>query len=61
MDIARKRISLSMRLDDPKTPKVEGAKARTNKSTGTSKSGQSAPITNSAMGNAFAAAFKKGK
>ena len=61
VDIARKRIALSMRLDDPTTPNSEGAKSRINKSTSTAKNTQSTPITNSAMGNAFAAAFKKGK
>lgn len=57
VDIPRKRIALSMRLDDqPSSGKnVESVKREHKPNTA-----KSAPVaTNSAMGNAFAAAFKK--
>lgn len=61
VDIARKRIALSMRLDDPTTPKQEGYKSTNSKPANHSKNNNSSTLGNSAMGNAFAAAFKKGK
>ncbi|OCG12842.1 Tex family protein [Gilliamella apicola] len=61
VDIARKRIALSMRLDDPATPKQEGYKSTNSKPANHSKNNNSSTLGNSAMGNAFAAAFKKGK
>ena len=61
VDIARKRIALSMRLDDPATPKQEGHKSINSKPANHSKNNNRTTLNNSAMGNAFAAAFKKGK
>ena len=61
VDIARKRIALSMRLDDPATPKQEGHKSINSKPANHSKNNNRSTLSNSAMGNAFAAAFKKGK
>lgn len=56
VDIARKRIALSMRLhEQPATTKNTH---QPRKSTSVNQT-KSAPINNSAMGNAFAAAFKK--
>ena len=59
VDIARKRIALSMRLDDTATPKLDSSRSANNKVS--NKNQSAATLTNSAMGNAFAAAFKKGK
>ena len=59
VDIARKRIALSMRLDDTATPKQDSSRSANNKVS--NKNQSAATLTNSAMGNAFAAAFKKGK
>ena len=59
VDIARKRIALSMRLDEAATSKVEN-----NKSLSASSNNKHRPIAtqaNSAMGNAFAVAFNKNK
>ena len=59
VDIARKRIALSMRLDDTATPKLDSSRSANNKVS--NKNQSAATLTNSAMGDAFAAAFKKGK
>ncbi|WP_392560480.1 Tex family protein [Orbus mooreae] len=57
VDIPRKRIALSMRLDDQA---ALGKTTETSKKEHKSSGSKPAPIaTNSAMGNAFAAAFKK--
>ncbi|RKS86953.1 uncharacterized protein DES39_0159 [Orbus hercynius] len=57
VDIARKRIALSMRLDDDTTSIKNNESPRRDAKATNTKSVQAA--TNSAMGNAFAAAFKK--
>lgn len=60
VDIPRKRIALTMRLDDAVTTKAEANKSQ-HRSNQTLKNHNAPSSTNSAMGNAFAAAFKKGK
>lgn len=57
VDIPRKRIALSMRLDEQAAPVKSGESTRSEHKSSTPKSASLA--TNSAMGNAFAAAFKK--
>ncbi|MFC3122606.1 Tex family protein [Agaribacter flavus] len=63
VDVARKRISLTMRLDDETRPdtkqKPSSAKTRSNKPS--SKHRPKPLQTNAAMGNAFAEAFAKAK
>jgi protein Tex len=61
VDIARKRIALSMRLDDPATLKSNVDKPGHNKSFANTKNNRTSSLANSTMGNAFAVAFKKGK
>ncbi|MCX8730825.1 RNA-binding transcriptional accessory protein [Gilliamella sp. B2969] len=60
VDIPRKRIALTMRLDDAVTTKAEANKSQ-HRSNQALKNHNAPSSTNSAMGNAFAAAFKKGK
>ena len=58
VDIARKRIALSMRLDDSTLAKVDNKSANMSSN---NKHQLATTKANSAMGNAFAAAFKKNK
>jgi protein Tex len=61
VDIPRKRIALTMRLDDSAlSNKQEDNRSAKNRSHA-SKQNNNSSLSNSAMGNAFAAAFKKGK
>lgn len=57
VDIARKRIALSMRLDDPINNSNSSEQPKKVLKTNNTKVSQN--TSNSAMGNAFAAAFKK--
>ncbi|WP_449290033.1 Tex family protein [Orbus sturtevantii] len=57
VEIARKRIALSMRLDDPAISSKDSEQGRKENRSLNAKSSQAA--ANNAMGNAFAAAFKK--
>ncbi|GLS83487.1 Tex family protein [Paraferrimonas haliotis] len=65
VDVARKRVSLTMRLDEKAAP----AKPKSNKASAKGKPARRAasprskpaPATNAAMGNAFAEAFAKAK
>ncbi|OCG22514.1 Tex family protein [Gilliamella sp. App4-10] len=62
VDIPRKRIALTMRLDDPTSLTKQDNNRSYKIRTQTSKqNSHSATLGNSAMGNAFVAAFKKGK
>jgi protein Tex len=62
VDISRRRIALTMRLDDPTSSTKQDNNRSSKLRTQTSKqNSHSATLGNSAMGNAFAAAFKKGK
>lgn len=68
VDVQRKRISFTMRLDDTPAPAAEkrpqGSKAKSSKPKQGNRSGggrQSAQPSNAAMGNAFADAFAKAK
>lgn len=68
VDVQRKRISFTMRLDDTPAPAAEkrpqGSKAKSGKPKQSNRSGggrQSAQPSNAAMGNAFADAFAKAK
>ncbi|OCG21954.1 RNA-binding transcriptional accessory protein [Gilliamella sp. App2-1] len=62
VDIPRKRIALTMRLDDPTSLTKQDNNRSSKIRTQTSKqNSHSATLGNSAMGNAFVAAFKKGK
>jgi len=58
IDIARKRIALSMRLDDPAVSITQSSQ-QPRKEIRTTNPKPSAAASNNAMGNAFAAAFKK--
>lgn len=58
VEIARKRIALSMRLDDQASSSVKNIQGQ-NKESRPINTKQANPVSNSAMGNAFAAAFKK--
>ncbi|OCG59641.1 Tex family protein [Gilliamella sp. Fer4-1] len=61
VDIPRKRIALTMRLDDPaSSTKQEDSRSSKSRSH-TNKQNNTPSLGNSAMGNAFAAAFKKSK
>lgn len=61
VDIARKRISLTMRMDEQPQAKTTASPARSNKASGAApKASKQAPEqANAAMGNAFAAALAK--
>ncbi|OCG09036.1 RNA-binding transcriptional accessory protein [Gilliamella sp. wkB178] len=61
VDIARKRIALTMRLDDAVMPKQNSSKSANGKSVTAKPQKHNHSIGNSAMGNAFAAAFNKNK
>ena len=61
VDIPRKRIALSMRLDDPASPKADNRKFINERSVNNTKKQHSSSMTNNVMGNAFATAFKKNK
>lgn len=58
VEIARKRIALSMRLDDQASSSVKNIQGQ-NKESRPINTKQANPVSNSAMGNAFAEAFKK--
>jgi len=58
VEIARKRIALSMRLDDQTSSSAKNTQGQ-NKESRPINTKQANPVSNSAMGNAFAAAFKK--
>ena len=61
VDIARKRIALTMRLDDAVMPKQDSTKPANGKSVTVNSQNHNHSMGNSAMGNAFAAAFNKNK
>lgn len=66
VDLARKRIALTMRLDDPLTPpstqaSSDGAKTKRGAPPSSRNSNATSLPANSAMGNAFAAALGKAK
>ncbi|WP_294609645.1 Tex family protein [uncultured Gilliamella sp.] len=61
VDIARKRIALTMRLDDAVMPKQDSTKPANGKSVTAKSQNHNHSMGNSAMGNAFAAAFNKNK
>jgi protein Tex len=61
VDIPRKRIALSMRLDDPAAPKTDNRKFANERSVNNTKKQHSSSMSNNVMGNAFATAFKKNK
>ncbi|OCG40941.1 RNA-binding transcriptional accessory protein [Gilliamella sp. Fer2-1] len=61
VDIPRKRIALTMRLDDPASLTKQEDNRSSKSRSHTSKQNNTPSLGNSAMGNAFAAAFKKGK
>jgi protein Tex len=61
VDIPRKRIALSMRLDDHAAPKNDNRKFINERSVNNTKKQHSSSMTNNVMGNAFATAFKKNK
>ena len=61
VDIARKRIALTMRLDDAVMPKQDSTKPANGKSVTVKSQNHNHSMGNSAMGNAFAAAFNKNK
>ena len=71
VDVARKRISFTMRLDDTPTPSARPAKngptankgkaQRPRNDKGSKRNTGNAQPQNSAMGNAFADAFAKAK
>lgn len=58
VEIARKRIALSMRLDDQTSSSAKNTQGQ-NKESRPINTKQANTVSNSAMGNAFAAAFKK--
>lgn len=58
VEIARKRIALSMRLDDQASSSTKNTQGQ-NKEHRPMNTKQANPVSNSAMGNAFAAALKK--
>lgn len=58
VEIARKRIALSMRLDDQASSSTKNIQGQ-NKEHRPMNTKQANPVSNSAMGNAFAAALKK--
>jgi protein Tex len=61
VDIPRKRIALTMRLDDPASLTKQEDNRSSKSRSHTSKQNNMPSLGNSAMGNAFAVAFKKGK
>ncbi|NUF48441.1 Tex family protein [Gilliamella sp. ESL0250] len=62
VDISRRRIALTMRLDDPTSlTKQDDSRSYKSRSHASKPNNKSLQLGNSAMGNAFAAAFKKGK
>ncbi|WP_085246726.1 Tex family protein [Gilliamella mensalis] len=62
VDIPRKRIALTMRLNDPTSlTKQDVSRSTKNRTHASKPNNNSSLLGNSAMGNAFAAAFKKGK
>jgi protein Tex len=61
VDIPRKRIALTMRLDDPASLTKQEDNRSSKSRSHTSKQNNTPSLGNSAMGNAFAAAFKNNK
>ncbi|OCG58450.1 RNA-binding transcriptional accessory protein [Gilliamella sp. Nev5-1] len=61
VDIPRKRIALTMRLDDPASSTKQKDSRSSKSRSHTNKQNNTPLLGNSAMGNAFAAAFKKSK
>lgn len=61
VDVARKRIGLSMRLDEQASAAPKAKSAPSNKRHQGQKKSSSAPVGGGAMGNAFAEAFAKAK
>lgn len=61
VDVSRKRIALTMKLDEPADRPSNGAKKPANKSRNTGKKPAQPQSANAAMGNAFAAAFANAK
>ncbi|MWN05638.1 S1 RNA-binding domain-containing protein [Gilliamella sp. Pas-s95] len=61
VDIPRKRIALSMRLNDPAISKADNRQSINKGSVNNTQKTHTSSSVNNAMGNAFAAAFKKNK